>query len=271
MGPKEAGKLLAFLRMKFPKSVSQRALKRAIDAKCCRVGGKIETVSTRYLKAGDSVEIVLKRSEEKPPLHTLYEDEHFLAIDKPSGLLSSEEHIRAKLAQGKGELYLIHRLDKETSGVLLLAKTEAFLQQMVELFRKKGVKKEYATIVDGRVLEKRGACTSPVDQRSAHTEWQRLKVSKEASYLSLEPNTGRTHQIRIHMALMGHPILGDVAYGKKRFICSYRTTRNLLHAKSIAFTHPQTGVLVRITAPLPNDFKEALQALFGTPDGARYR
>jgi 23S rRNA-/tRNA-specific pseudouridylate synthase len=145
-------RLLAFLREKCPDAPSVKALKRSIEGKLCRINGKIETFSTHILKVGDTVEIEIDRDAParfKPLL--LWEDEALAAYDKPAGVVCEPKAFPGKL---------VHRLDKETSGVVLVAKNEKMLEQMIELFRKKRVQKEYLAVVDGLVRDKNKRITS---------------------------------------------------------------------------------------------------------------
>lgn len=273
-------KLLSFLRQHCPESISAKAIKRAIDAKQCRVNGRIETISTTPLKGSDRVEIELKTASKSTPT-ILYEDADLLVINKTPQVVCDTPSINALFPKYQGTLELIHRLDKETTGVLLIAKNGPFKEKMVALFKEKGVKKIYRAIVDGAVGDSEGKCESRLAKISGHgaqvkwgsvtgragkealTLWRRLKTCKSASYLELMPLSGRTHQIRVHLSEMGHPILGDVIYRCKRFRCPYAPQRNLLHALSIEFIHPITENRVQINAPLPTDFTKAVEKLFG--------
>lgn len=272
-------KLLSFLRQHCDEDISVKAIKRAIDGKKCHVNARIETISTRPLKAYDRVEIELTSSEKKIPT-ILFEDADLLVINKTPQVICESSAINALFPKYQGILHLIHRLDKETSGVLLIAKNEAFKEDMIALFRKKEVKKLYRAIVDGLVEASLGKCEGRLAKKSGHgnkaiwgtvkgregkevlTFWKCLDIGKKASYLELQPITGRTHQLRVHMSEMGHPILGDVRYRNKRFRCHYQPQRNLLHAASIEFIHPITENTLCIKAPLPKDFKQALETLF---------
>lgn len=252
-------KLLPFLRKRCGDISSVKGLKRAIDSKCVRVNGRIEIFSTHALRKGDRVEISLPKKIGKP--FVLYENERLLIYDKPAGVVSEEKNFRGKL---------VHRLDKETSGILVSAKTEEARLEMIELFAQKKVHKTYLALVDGQVAKKEGRIVSnlverksPTGQIHAHsalkgkeaiTLWKCLGVGKNASLLQCEPITGRTHQIRVHLKEMGHPVLGDIHYAK-RFICSLRTTRHMLHAWKIAFDG------IEVEAAIPEDFLEALKEL----------
>jgi RluA family pseudouridine synthase len=275
---KEAGMhLLAFLREKCPQAPSVKALKRAIDGKHCIVNGRIETFSSYVLKENDTVSLsdTAFESKKNPKVSILYEDEELLVINKPAGIVSDNRSIQSHL---KGPLQLVHRLDKETSGVLVLAKSSHSKAKLVEAFKKRTVSKLYLAIVDGVVAKDNGKIENFLGKKQSYqgqtiygsvpekkglkaiTFWSCLHRGKTASFVSCEPVTGRTHQLRVHLSEMGHPILGDVQYGK-RFICPFKPCRNLLHAYQIAFVHPSTGKALKIIAPIPADFKQALMAL----------
>ncbi len=269
VSPREKGqRLLAFLREKCPDAPSVKALKRSIEGKLCRINGKIETFSTHILKAGDTVEIEIDREAPvrfKPLL--LWEDDVLAAYDKPAGVVCEPKAFPGKL---------VHRLDKETSGVVLVAKNEMTLEQMIELFRGKKVQKEYLAVVDGLVRDKKKTITSklgPIHHfqgqtlygssptgQEAITEWELVGVGTKSSLLLCKPITGRTHQLRVHLKEAGHPIVGDYQYTKV-FQCPCEAKRHLLHAYKIRFPHPVTYQEVEVIAPLPNDFMEALESI----------
>lgn len=267
VSPREQGmKLLPFLRDRWPSAPSVKALKRAIDKKRCTINGRVETFSTHKLSRGDRVEIELAEEEPKA-ITVLYEDDVIVVCNKPAGMVSENKNFPAKL---------VHRLDKETSGALILAKTEPIRLQMVELFAKHQVKKEYLAIVDGAVLKKEGKISSYLAKRHSYegqtiyasspkgeeaiTHWKSLGIGNKASVLLCEPITGKTHQLRVHLKEMGHPILGDTQYSK-RFTCPMRIHRHMLHAWKIAFPHPQTHKKIEASAPIPDDFWQVLEAL----------
>jgi 23S rRNA pseudouridine955/2504/2580 synthase len=261
-------RLLAFLREKCPDAPSVKALKRSIEGKLCRINGKIETFSTHILKEGDTVEIEIDRDAPvrfKPLL--LWEDEVLAAYDKPAGVVCEAKEFPGKL---------VHRLDKDTSGVVLVAKNEKTLQQMIELFRAKKVQKEYVAVVDGLVRDKKKTITSKLAPRhhfqgqtlygssptgqEAITEWELVGVGTKSSLLLCKPITGRTHQLRVHLKEAGHPIVGDYLYTKV-FQCPCRAMRHLLHAYKIRFPHPVTNEEIEVIAQLPTDFIEALESI----------
>jgi RluA family pseudouridine synthase len=271
-------KLLPFLRENVPGTFSVKALKRAIDRKACKINGRLETISTRILNAGDLVEFDVASLEKKSSsCVVLYEDDALFVVDKPSGIVCENAEFQALFPNKK--LQLIHRLDKETTGVLLLAKSPEIKEEMIELFQKKEVRKFYLAIVDGKLEKKEGKIESFLvkkrmsqgqsiwgsvkggrQDQQAVTLWKREAVGKAASLVLCEPITGRTHQIRVHMSEMGHPVLGDLQYGKS-FTCHFQPARHLLHALSIRFVHPLTQKEIEIKAPLPEDFIAAQKAL----------
>jgi 23S rRNA-/tRNA-specific pseudouridylate synthase len=260
--------LLAFLREKCPEAPSVKALKRAIEAKRCTINGRVETFSTHKLKAGDEISLEIdleKQSIQKPVL--LWEDESLIAFNKPAGVVSDPKNFKG---------YLVHRLDKETSGVILVAKSKPILDKMIELFRQKKVGKTYLAIVDGTVRNAKGTIISHLAPKHtyqgqtlygssskgelAETQWLRVRQGPKAALVECHPITGRTHQIRVHMKEAGHPIVGDYQYSKN-FKCGYRAARHLLHASEISFPHPLTNEIITIEAPLPDDFSQAIKAL----------
>jgi 23S rRNA pseudouridine955/2504/2580 synthase len=261
-------RLLAFLREKCPDAPSVKALKRSIEGKLCRINGKIETFSTHILKTGDIVEIDIDRDapvKYKPLL--LWEDDVLAAYDKPAGVVCEPKAFPGKL---------IHRLDKDTSGVVLVAKNEKILEQMIEIFRQKKVQKEYLAVVDGLVRDKKKTITSRLAARhhfqgqtlygsspkgpEAITEWELVGVGIKSSLLLCKPITGRTHQLRVHLKEAGHPIVGDYLYTRV-FQCPCEAKRHLLHAYKIRFPHPVTNQEVEIIAQLPSDFIQALESI----------
>lgn len=282
--PSEEGMtLLSFLRSHCDTAPSVKAIKRAIESKCCLINGKIETFSSHPVKKGDKVSLDPSSFTQKSAsltlqLGILYEDEVMLICNKPAGMVCENRIINAALPQYKGELKLVHRLDKETSGVLIVAKEEAIVERMIPLFRAQEVRKVYLAIVDKLIKKEKGQIDNYLAKKGAYqgqtiygvadskkgqhakTLWKRLKMGKTATLLLAEPVTGRTHQLRVHFSSMGHPILGDLQYGKT-FLSRFKPKRHLLHAYSIRFQHPINGKEIEAIAPIPLDFQEALKEL----------
>jgi 23S rRNA pseudouridine955/2504/2580 synthase len=238
--------------------------------------------------AGDRVRIppvrVAERGEAAPAPHfrlpILHEDESFLAIDKPAGIAVHGgsgiahgviESLRAMRPEAR-YLELVHRLDRETSGVLLLAKSRAALVALHAMLRERDIDKRYLAGVAGRfrnetqhvraALAKRGSAQSGArvsvakDGQSAETVLKRLSRGTEASLLEARLLTGRTHQIRVHLAHLGHPVLGDDRYGDfelNRRLRKEGLKRMFLHAARLAFAHPVDGRMVVLESPLPEE------------------
>lgn len=276
---KEAGmRLLPFLREKCPEAPSAKAIKRAIDGKCCTVNAQTETFSSRILKENDLVSLsdgAFEKKQTFKKIPVLYEDKELLIINKPAGLVCDAPTLKRHFPAFRG---MVHRLDKETTGVLILAKTGEALEKMAALFKERAVRKVYLAIVDKAVLKQEGKIDNYLGKKQSYqgqtiygavaakegmralTEWTCLKRGKTASLIRCEPRTGRTHQLRVHMSGMGHPILGDTQYAK-RFTCPLRPQRILLHAYRLSFTHPTTSQKIAVQAPIPLDFKHAMREL----------
>lgn len=277
-------KLLPFLAKQLEEKYSARFLKRLIEQNHCQINGRIERFASTLLGKDDHVclhieETLASSSHKVETQRILYEDEALLVYDKPAGINSDEKGILQLLKGYASPLQLVHRLDRDTTGVLILAKQSKVFENLVSQFKQLQVHKHYRAIVDGIVDKPKGVIENYLGKKQAYagqtiwgavaasqglyacTQWQRLKNGEKASLLVCIPKTGRTHQIRVHMAEMGHPILGDFQYGKK-FQCPYHPPRYLLHAEEIQFHHPLTGELLNYTAPLPNDFMTAQQKLF---------
>ena len=222
------------------------------------------------------------------PLQIVYEDEYLLAVDKPAGMVvhpaaghSSGTLVNALLAYcpqvadvgGVDRAGIVHRLDKDTSGVLLVAKdpeTHAALQRQ---FKHRQVRKTYLALVEGRIYPKEGIVEAPVgrDQRArkrmavtrtgrpAVTQYRAVEYFRDHTLLQVRPHTGRTHQVRVHLAWLGYPIVGDRVYGRRRQ--PLLSHRHFLHAQELVFTHPVTKEKVTLTAPLPPDLKAVLVRL----------
>lgn len=265
--PDTGKRLSVFLQEKMKGEHSLKQIKRWLENNCCMVNGQAERFASRRLEAGDKVRFQVKEQAEVPKYETLYEDEHYIIINKPAGLLTE-----------KLKPILVHRLDKDTSGAIILAKTEKAREAMEQLFREKKVEKKYLALVDGVPSHPDGVVKGKIGVKKeqfgtkiwgivphgkeAETAWRLERKGKNCSLLSCYPKTGRTHQIRLHMNDIGHPILGDYAYCRS-FKCSYRPTRQMLHAASLNFVHPFTSDQIKIEAPLPPDFEEALKLCIG--------
>jgi 23S rRNA pseudouridine1911/1915/1917 synthase len=223
-------------------------------------------------------------------LDVLYEDDWLLAINKPPGmvvhpapghwqgtLVSALLHRWPTRAAGldPDRLGIVHRLDKDTSGVLLIARTAAALTELGRQFKHREVAKQYLALVRGVPRRAEGLIGHPIGRhpvrrkqmavrpkgRSAVTRYEVVEAFRGAALIRAFPQTGRTHQIRVHLAALGHPIIGDVLYGRSQRNSPVALSRQALHAESIRFRHPHSGEPLALSAPLAADFAAALRAL----------
>lgn len=231
----------------------------------------------------------------------IYEDENMIAVNKPAGLVvhpdgRTKEYTLSdwvvahypetrevgepiKLSHG-GQIPkhgIVHRLDRDTSGIMVIAKNQEAFLFLKKQFQGREVSKSYRAIVYGRVKEKNGVINKAIGKsrsdfrqwsaeknargvlREAVTEYEVLENSPQFSYLALYPKTGRTHQIRVHLKSIGHPVLCDKLYAEKR-LCAGGMGRTALHASFISLRTPE-GVMITVEAPLPEDFENALAEL----------
>lgn len=280
----EGLRLDAFLAKRFPE-YSRTYFQSLIEKKLACVG-KTSSKKRRVLTAGEEVEVHFVLSEqcaltaEPIALDILYEDDEIIAVNKPAGMVVhpgaghfSGTFVNAllhhcKQLPGHDSLRpgIVHRLDKETSGVILAAKTERSHLKLVEQFAARKIKKTYLAICVGhpgnRVIEgaigrhptrRKEMAVVDTGGKKAKTRCKTLAHDHALSIAYLYPETGRTHQLRVHLQSIGHPILGDSVYGNASLNERYGVTRQLLHAKTIHFAHPITCQEMEITAPIPQD------------------
>lgn len=255
---KKPSSLLAFLKEKT--SLSGREIKRTLEHGGCRLNGKIERFASTKVVAGDAVSFRKPLILKKEPWKILYQDSSLTLFNKPSG----------ETTQAPSGHHLVHRLDKGTSGVLLMARTPSMKKSLEALFKKREVNKTYIALILGvprkeegtihNLLKKKGAFhgqtlygSAPTGQK-AITHWKVIDKRKGRTLIELHPETGRTHQLRVHMAEMGHPILGDLQYGRMATFPP-EIDRLCLHAYRLSFLHPKTGKRIQATAPVPKLFK----------------
>ncbi|MBN1939391.1 MAG: RluA family pseudouridine synthase [Candidatus Aminicenantes bacterium] len=267
---------------------------RFIDKEQVRVNGGFKK-SSYTLRAGDLVEAEVEMPPLEPmapqliPLDILYADEHLAVINKPSGLLVHPGAgrrfgtlVNALLyhfpeVRGIGpedRLGIVHRLDRETSGVIITARSPLSYQAMKRQFKNREVKKVYLALVWGHFRETEGTIDLPIGRhlrngqkfsvetrkpRVAITDYTVLKRFAEFDLVEARPHTGRTHQIRVHMAAGGHPVAGDRVYGPKR--PRRELPRLFLHARKIGFRHPESEKWLEFEAPLPPDLERFLASL----------
>lgn len=267
-------KLVAFLQGHLG-DYSGKFLRRLLEANLCRINGRVERFGSRLVQGGDAVELAPSwKSLLTPKLfqfETLFEDAFLKVVNKPAGWVCTDKE--AGLSFGPKH-YLVHRLDKDTTGLLILAKSHSARDQLMEMFEKRLISKQYLALVDGIPREAKGLRKSLLAKKgsfqgqtiwgssakglTAITHWKRLAIGKKAALLLCEPETGRTHQIRVHMAEMGHPILVDRQYAKT-FQCPLFIQRPLLHAYRLRFSFQEKAI--DVIAPLPVDICEGLKGL----------
>jgi len=273
---------------------SRAQVQRLITAGHVRVDDAVVKAGT-VLRAGQqiAVEVVpapLAPTDAVPEaiaLDVLYEDDWILVLDKPAGLVVHPAPgnwqgtlVNALLHHWHGPRPgldparpgIVHRLDKDTSGVLVVAKDAATLAALAAQFRARTVTKQYVAFVWGRIRQDRGTIAAPIGRHPVHrkrmavrasgreavTDYEVLERIDGATLLRLFPHTGRTHQLRVHLAAIGHPIVGDAVYGRGR---PAALPRQALHAERLAFRHPHSGAAVAFTAPLPADMVALRSAL----------
>jgi 23S rRNA pseudouridine1911/1915/1917 synthase len=294
-------RLDVWLRTQLP-SLSRGAIQRLIEDGHIRVNGK--TVKpTHTPRAGDRVDVEVPEpipSQAQPeaiPLDILHEDEVLLVLNKPPGLVvhpaaghESRTLVNALLHHCHGQLSgiggvarpgIVHRLDKDTSGCLVVAKTDEAHVALSAQFASRKVEKIYHAIVCGEMAREQGEIRAAIARhpshrkcmavdeefgREAHTSYRVLERLRGATLAQALIHTGRTHQIRVHFKFLGYPVVGDATYGHRpnqllRELTGYATPRQMLHAYRLAFIHPRTGRRMHFDAPRPEDFQEALAAL----------
>jgi 23S rRNA pseudouridine1911/1915/1917 synthase len=294
--PKEAKglRLDRFLANELPQ-FSRSRLQQLIRNGFVRLNGT--AVRPRDLiRAGDIVDLTeppLEKIDNQPeaiPLEILVEDDDLIVINKPAGLVvhpgaGHREHtlVNALLHHcptlsgigGQERPGIVHRLDKETSGCLVVAKNDETHRALSVQFAERTVGKTYLALVAGKMRRIAGVIDEKIGRhradrqrmsvqsergRSARTDYRVLRASQQGSLVECKLHSGRTHQIRVHLHHLGHPVLGDKIYGRKS---ADKFPRQMLHAWKLGFQHPRTGESKNFEAPLPNDFAEAMNAILG--------
>ncbi len=282
-----------YLAGRIPKTISRTRIQKLIDDKKVLVNG---TPRKRHykLESGDFIEAEIAKPRkielkaEDIPLKIIYEDERLIVVDKPAGmvvhpapgnysgtLVNALIHYTKNLSSSE-ELKpgIVHRLDKDTSGLIIVAKDEAAHLFLARQFNKRTMDKKYIAVVEGVVELDNGIISEPIgrhprdrkkmsvrfsESRNAVTRYKVLERFRDHTLLEIKPETGRTHQIRVHMAYIGHPVVGDAAYGagKKTSLIA----RQALHAAGISFLHPTSKEQKKIESKLPEDIKGLIEKL----------
>lgn len=284
MPPEAAGERLdAFLA---PHAGSRQAAQRLIDAGRVTVDGRPRP-KRHALSGGERVTVASAPTAPEPEapvaeFRIAYEDEHLLVIDKPAGVVvhPGRGNRRGTLAQALAGRAaggpdperpgIVHRLDRDTSGLLVVARSDAVHAALRAAIQRRAVTREYLTLVEGRPPARSGTIDAPLgrdrrvrtrissdtdDPRPAITHFQVERAMPRATLLRVRLETGRTHQIRAHMLAIGHPVAGDPEYGSAGL---YGLARQFLHAEHLALAHPVTGAALDLRSPLPEDLAAAL-------------
>src|SRR3954469_15965480 len=258
---------------------SRAKAQRLIDAERVTVNGAVRPKRHR-VHAGDAIECTPEEEKEEPAgeatgdveFLVAYEDDVLTVVDKPAGLVvhPAPGHPTGTLAQALGG-HLVHRLDRDTSGLLVVAKTEAAHAALQAALQRREVTRGYLALVEGRPPARSGTIDAPIgrdrrlrtrhstdtdEPREAVTEFTLERALPRATLLRVRLQTGRTHQIRAHLQAIGHPVCGDPEYGTPGL---YGLERQFLHAEHLAFTHPVTGAAIDLHSPLPADLAQALE------------
>ena len=283
VAPERAGERLdVFLA---PAAGSRAAAQRLIDAGLVLVDGAARP-KRHVVAAGERVLVrpAPEVAEPEVPDATFavaYEDEHLLVIDKPAGVVvhPARGHRTGTLVQAlEGRVAggddpqrpgIVHRLDRDTSGLLVVARTEAAHAALKDMLRRREITREYLALVEGRPAARRGTIDAPLgrdrrirtrvstdtdEPRAAITHFEAEEAYERFTLLRVRLETGRTHQVRAHLLAIGHPVAGDPEYGRP----GLDLTRQFLHAERLAFTHPSTGAEIAVRSPLPIDLQHAL-------------
>ena len=219
----------------------------------------------------------------RPELRIVHPDDDLAVIDKPAGLVvhPAPSHTGPTLVSELGDLLgggdperpgIVHRLDKDTSGLMVVARNPEALAALQEAVRERQVERRYLALAGGRLASRTGTIDAPIGRaskrrtrmavagaasREARTHFEVLELLPRESYLEARLETGRTHQIRAHFAAIGHPLVGDSTYGGRD---RYALGRQFLHAHRLAFRHPRTGEALDFSSPLPTDLAATLEA-----------
>ncbi len=273
--------------------LTRAAVQRLIKTGAVTVNGKTAKPGYR-VQAGEKISVQIPSQPstqvlpEAIPLDIIYEDAKLLVVNKPAGLVvhpapghTGGTLVNALLARypgiagvgGPERAGIVHRLDKDTSGLIVVAKDEATHAALQRQFKRRGVLKTYLALVEGQVQPPEGIIEAPIGRdsvrrkrmmvthsgRQARTIYRVAEYFAEHTLLEVRPITGRTHQIRVHLAWLGYPVVGDEVYGHRRQ--RLLQGRHFLHAARLRFTHPITGEEVALEAPLPPELADVLKRL----------
>lgn len=285
------------------RDISRSALQRLIELGRIRINGQVVKPSQK-IKPGDKITMDVPKAEplelkgEAIPLEILFEDDHLLVLNKPAGIVVHPapgnwngtlvnallHHFQTSggtvsTIGGKERPGLVHRLDKETSGIMVIAKTDQSHRHLAAQFKNHSISRVYEALIYGVPKKGHGLIALAIGRdtkerkkfsartsrpKESVTEYQvEHRFGKIAAHVLLYPKTGRTHQLRVHLTSLGHPILGDPTYGGRK-VCAIEqleVPRVMLHARTLGFRHPDSGKLHEYTRPSPPDMAEIIQGL----------
>jgi 23S rRNA pseudouridine1911/1915/1917 synthase len=285
-------------------TLSRERLKTLIRSGAVESGGKPVRDPATKVRGTESLSVAVPEPEpahnvaQDIPLTIVFEDEHLLVIDKPAGLVVHPaagnldgtlvnallHHCAGRLSGigGVARPGIVHRIDKDTSGLLVVAKTDVAHEGLARQFAAHSIDRRYLAIVSGVPRASHGTVDAPLARsatnrkkiaivegkrgKRAVTHWKRLEVLKDAALVECRLETGRTHQVRVHMASLGHALLGDPVYGRSgkshgKLLKELGFHRQALHAAELGFTHPVTGRWLSFSSPMPADMQELFNAL----------
>ena len=282
----DSKRLDVYLFQKLDNLYSRSQLKRIIQQGLVSVSGNVRKPNYQ-VKDGDSVCVNFPDKKtclvlpQQIPLDVVYEDSDIIIVDKPSGMVvhpasgnNDNTLVNALLYHAKGKLAhacssprpgIVHRLDKDVSGLIIAAKTDCAYSKLIQGFKERTIKKTYIAFVEGIVAGDQGCLELPIgrsprdrkkmavrffNSKEAFTDFKVIKRFKDYTKLRVNIATGRTHQIRVHMSYMGHPVIGDQKYGSRRF------KRIALYAAELEFSHPRTGKKLLFKVDMPDELKE---------------
>ena len=292
----DAGKRLdSFLAEKNTANYTRSFIGKMIEENLVLYNGKPSKASTK-MKTGDRIELFEKEPEplavkgEEIPLEIVYEDDDLMVINKPRGMVVHPapghtsgtlvnavlSHAGESLSSINGVLRpgIVHRIDKDTSGLILVCKNDFSHKALAKQLEEHSITRRYHAICSGRLKEEQGTVSAPIGRdeknrkqqainykhgKEAITHYRLLENLQNASLLECRLETGRTHQIRVHMKSIGHPLLGDPLYGPKKNL--YAIKGQALHAMVLGFVHPRSGEYMEFSADYPEDFQKLLNKL----------
>ena len=284
-----------YLSDRLPDAITRSFLQKLIKEEQVTVDGRLQKANYK-LKPEQTIQIMIPPAEETAilpediPLDILYEDNDLLIVNKPKDMVVHPSaghytgtlvnaimfHCKESLSGINGEIRpgIVHRIDKDTTGSLIICKNDESHLKIAEQIKEHSVKRIYRGIVSGTLKESEGTVEGnigrhPIDRKKmalvtkggkpAITHYRVLEQFKNAAYMEFRLETGRTHQIRVHMASIGHPLLGDTVYGNAKN--PYKLNGQTLHAMTIGFIHPTTGEYLEVSAPIPEYFNALIKKL----------